>query len=420
MKGIKTLFGVLAVAGLLFSGSAFAQENGNRDENGKIVRGPYETNGFWDNWFIGVGGGVQTAVDIFGTNWKNDTFKCLYGGIAADLFVGKWITPTVGVRVGYKGLTNGTHPLQGLDAPTTKMGASTNAFVNAGYWQHAIHADFLWNISNSFSGYKETRFWDVIGYFQAGVVNFKTTDKPMLKNGLGYEAGFGFINDFRLGKHVDLYLDLSLPVVRDYELGITGDRSAKVDTDVKKFLDRYGFLPSATLGLIFNLGRTNFDRHSSVTPVVIPVPFTTEQYNALKARVEELEKENAALKDEIEALKNQAPDTVYVGTNNVESPAYAFFEMGSAKLSDREKLHLDFFCDNVVANLADDKGLLVSGSADSKTGSAKRNTQLSEQRANAVKDYLVKKGVAADRIETEVLGGIAGDIEARRVVVSVK
>ena len=43
MKGIK-FFGVLAAASLLFSVSAFAQEDANRDENGKVVRGAYETN----------------------------------------------------------------------------------------------------------------------------------------------------------------------------------------------------------------------------------------------------------------------------------------------------------------------------------------------------------------------------------------
>ena len=41
MKGIKAIFGALAVAGLLsFSFSANAQENGNRDENGKAVKVP--------------------------------------------------------------------------------------------------------------------------------------------------------------------------------------------------------------------------------------------------------------------------------------------------------------------------------------------------------------------------------------------
>lgn len=407
MKGIKTLFGVLAVAGLLFSGNVFAQENGNRDENGKVVRGPYETNNFWDNWFIGIGGGVQTTYGIKNSLLPFTNPRALYGGWLGEIQVGKWLTPSVGLRLVDEIGRNQVFPKEGKTA------------YNGGaqYWQGYLHFDVMWNVSNAWGGYKETRFWDVIPYFQAGVVGQNKVDgfvlKDVFKNTeMDFAAGFGIINDFRLGKRVDLYLDLSLPVYRSANFAINPEEGGKIAS--------IGFLPAAKLGLIFNLGRTNFDRHSSVTPVVIPVPFTTEQYNALKARVEELEKENAALKDEIEALKNQAPDTVYVGTNNVESPAYAFFEIGSAKLTDREKLHLDFFCDNVVANLADDKGLLVSGSADSKTGSAKRNTQLSEQRANAVKDYLVKKGVAADRIETEVLGGIAGDYEARRVVVTVK
>ncbi|MBQ4287703.1 MAG: OmpA family protein [Bacteroidales bacterium] len=283
----------------------------------------------------------------------------------------------------------------------------------------------MWNLSNAFSGYKETRFWDIIAYVQGGVIDFtnfqagqgffenlsKTSD-------FQWTMGFGFINDFRLGKRVDLYLDFSFPILPSHVYGITNGHPT--DYTFKESFGKFAIKPEAKLGLIFNLGRTNFDRHSSVTPVIIPLPFTEDDYNALKKRVDELEKENAALKEEIEALKNQAPDTVYVGSNNVESPAYAFFEIGSAKLTDREKLHLDFFCDNVVANLDEEKGLLVTGSADSGTGSAKRNQQLSEQRAKAVKDYLVKKGVAEDRIEVESLGGIEGAVESRRVIVSVK
>ena len=52
MKGIKILLGALAAAGLLFSVSANAQENANRDADGNVVRGPYETNGIWDNTFM--------------------------------------------------------------------------------------------------------------------------------------------------------------------------------------------------------------------------------------------------------------------------------------------------------------------------------------------------------------------------------
>ena len=100
MKGIKFILGTLAVAGLLgFSFTASAQENGNRDENGNIVRGSYETNGFWDNWFIGLGAGANTVAG------ENVNFKP-FGGLAVDVNLGKWFTPTVGARIGYKGLKN--------------------------------------------------------------------------------------------------------------------------------------------------------------------------------------------------------------------------------------------------------------------------------------------------------------------------
>ena len=39
--------------------AAAAQEAGIRDAQGKVVRGPYETNRMFDNVFIGVAGGVN-------------------------------------------------------------------------------------------------------------------------------------------------------------------------------------------------------------------------------------------------------------------------------------------------------------------------------------------------------------------------
>lgn len=386
MKAIKFFVGALAAASLLgFSFSANAQENGNRDENGKVVRGAYETNRAFDNWFIGLGAGANTL--------GNRHSDLGFGGIAVDGFVGKWFTPSVGARIGYKGLQN-----------SLNLNSSESAtLTDDKFFQHYIHTDLMWNFSNAVSGYKETRVWDLIPYAHAGLVligqdGYKGEE-------LGY--GFGLINDFRLGNRVDLYLDASAAVV--------ADRDFQVATD-----GTHAILPSLTAGLIFNLGKTNFDRHSSVTPVVVPVPFTVDQYNALKDRVAALEKENAALKDEIERLKNQAPDTVYVQNDAVESGCYTFFDLGSATISAREKMHLDFYADAVAARLGDDQSLTVTGSADKGTGSAATNQKLAEQRANAVKNYLVKKGVASEKIETIVLGGIEGKSDARRVVTTVK
>jgi len=61
MKRLNLILGAAALiaVSLTASPAVMAQENGNRDEYGKIVRGPYETNRFGDNWFITVGGGIN-------------------------------------------------------------------------------------------------------------------------------------------------------------------------------------------------------------------------------------------------------------------------------------------------------------------------------------------------------------------------
>ena len=98
MKRLNFILGAAALAAVAMTASPVlnAQENGNRDENGKIVRGPYETNRFGDNWFIGAGGGINV--------FMNDGYKVNIGP-SIDASVGKWFTPSVGMRVGYSGFT---------------------------------------------------------------------------------------------------------------------------------------------------------------------------------------------------------------------------------------------------------------------------------------------------------------------------
>ena len=67
MKRLKLFLGAAALAAVALTASPAvnAQENGNRDENGRIVRGPYQTNAFGDNWFIGAGGGIKVTPIAF-------------------------------------------------------------------------------------------------------------------------------------------------------------------------------------------------------------------------------------------------------------------------------------------------------------------------------------------------------------------
>ena len=360
MKSIKTILGALAVASLLsVSFSANAQENGNRDENGNVVRGSYESNKFWDNWFIGVGAGVNATVG------SNMNFNI--GGLAVDVNAGKWLTPTFGLRAGYRGIQNGIDLKDGL-----------RTAIKDGEWnQHFFHVDAMWNMFESIDGYKETRFYNLIPYAQFGLLHLTGNAK---NNEFG--AGAGLLNTFRLGERVDLFVDLSYVLSRGEIYKVNGKK--------------YANLLSGTAGLIFNLGKTNFDRHSSITPVVVPLPFTLDQYNALQDRVNALEAENAALKNEIAALKAKTPEVVYKDVA-VSTPATLYFDSNSAKLSVREKAHLDYYIENVLANTSNK--VTVYGHADKKTGTEAINNKIAGKRAQVVKDYLVSKGVDEARIE---------------------
>lgn len=363
MKFFRTILGTATVVALLaFSSDVFAQENGNRDENGQIVRGAYVTNTWDSNWFVGAGAGINS---FYG---KGMDAKA---GIAVDAFVGKWFTPCIGARLGWKGLNDKIEAKSGYTTPSEKFNLNE------------VKADFLWNVSNAFSGYKETRIWDVILYPSVAYVHAK-------KNGLSnkeYGVGAGMINDFRLCKHLDLYVDLSVLATKNDLFG------------VKPNDKRVGVLPSATVGLLVNLGnesKRGFNRLSSVMPVVVPVPFTTDQYNALQDKVVALEKENADLKDKIQELQARGPEKVFV-ESKVITPATLYFEIGQTKLSDRELAHLDYYAENVLAGT--DQKITITGSSDKETGSAKRNQYLSEKRAEFVHNLLVSKyGISEDQI----------------------
>lgn len=353
MKGIKTILGVLAAATLLtVSFNASAQENANRDADGNIVRGAYETNGLWDNWFLDLGAGINTVYD---SGFKG------HMGLATEINLGKWITPVSGIRFGWHGLSN---------EPNGAWDGTAREHVAFNYF----HGDYMLNISNLFSGYKETRTWDIIPYLTTGVLVTGNGDgefKGYLSN-YEYAAGAGLRNEFRLGSRWNFNVDLQWLV-----------GSAKNYSHDGRFIN----FPSVLGGFSYNLSKkANFDRHDSITPVIIPLPFTEDDYNALKDKCAALEKENAALKDKIAELEAREPETKYVEVG--VSSATIYFDMGQTTVSDREKAHLEYFANEVDK----EKELVVVGSADLGTGSAKRNEYLANKRAEAVKALLENAG----------------------------
>jgi outer membrane protein OmpA-like peptidoglycan-associated protein len=123
-------------------------------------------------------------------------------------------------------------------------------------------------------------------------------------------------------------------------------------------------------------------------------------------------------------LANQPKPETKIIEKTVEVVATAqsvFFNIGSSRIASRKDLvNVKEVAEYAKAN---GKTIVVTGYADSKTGSASFNQKLSEKRANAVAEELVKMGVDRNNIVVEAKGGvdmIAPFSYNRRVTVKVQ
>jgi outer membrane protein OmpA-like peptidoglycan-associated protein len=81
--------------------------------------------------------------------------------------------------------------------------------------------------------------------------------------------------------------------------------------------------------------------------------------------------------------------------------AQVFFKINSAKLRTEDKPTLNRLATTLLAH--PEISLLITGHAD-KTGNLALNQKLSGQRVNAVRSYLLKKGVASTQVTMQSLG----------------
>ena len=241
MKGLLTASLALVAAGVM------AQENGNRDEQNRVVRGPYETNRFFDNIFIGVAGGVNIY------HGENDSYGKFGKRLAPalDVNVGKWFTPSVGARIGYSGINAKGWTLGQTVYAKDVFDKKANIY-NEKFGVSYLHTDFLWNFSNAVSGYKETRTWNFVPFFGAGWArsygNGAHNDE--------FAMSIGLLNNIRLCNLLDLTLEARRMLVNQRFDGVSSGSKDEGMTSV-------------TMGLTFKLNRRNFKRAAApvdVTP----------------------------------------------------------------------------------------------------------------------------------------------------------
>lgn len=351
------------------------------------------TNSFWSNWYIQVG------VDMSLQNPYGKDFSDVFPNgksFGVDLAIGKWFTPGIGVR----GKLNWENGLLKANRPHNYW---TSDGDKGGYL--GMYFDTQFNLSNLLCGYNENRVWNLIAYPRMGVIRNYENNKYTPALGVGIE------NTWKVSKLVNIYLDAAYTFTTGAYSVVDNDHSS---TNINGIL-------SIDLGVQFNLGKSTWTKAVSV-----------DAYNALAASSEEA---LAKLRSDLDAERRRNEDlqarlakapkntAAAAATQTVIASAASsvFFNINSSKIvSKKDLINLE-----AVAAAAKNSSakVLVTGTADSKTGSSAYNQKLSEARAKAVADELVNLGVSRDKIEVKGIGGV-NDVTPynlnRRAIVELK
>ncbi len=355
-------------------------------------------NSFWSNWYVQFG--VDMALqDQYGYKFFEDVFP---GGksFGVNLAVGKWFSPEVGARLKVQ-WENG---LLKSERPDAGHNYFTPDADKGGY--AAIFFDPQFNMSNIICGYNADRVWNVIAYPRMGLYrNFAT-------NNYGPFVGAGLQNMWKLNDNFNVYLDVAYNATTGsfFEGSLISPSAvdgAKIQGNI-----------TAEVGVQFNLGTSTWEKAISV-----------DAYNALAASSEEalakllsdVDRERQVNAD-LRARLARAPKTeAKVEKVIAASTTSVFFSINSSKINSKK----DLINLEALATAAKQAGckVVVTGAADSKTGSAAYNQKLSEARAKTVADELIKLGVNSSNIETRGIGGV-GDVAPynlnRRAIIELK
>ena len=360
---MKKFLIMLAIAGV--SLTSMAQETETTTEKYSVA-----TNSFWSNWF--VQGGVQWTAFYssleHGFDTSNNPLKSFRSNPQASVAIGKWFTPGLGLRTKVSGIWGK---------------ANGDSFK---YWN--AQEQVLFNLSNMFCGYNPKRVYNCIPFAGAGFARNMSSD--MYAMGMS----IGLLNEFNINKRVAINLELGWNRLENdfYSEGHANNGPRGWDSH-----DNYLY---AELGLTLNIGKTGWAKVPDVDAIKA---LSQAPIDALNAQLADSKSENERLK----AMLNEKPKEVAMPESIkqfITTPVSVFFNIGKTDVANpKDLVNVEALAKYAKTN---NSKIMVTGFADSATGTPQINQKLSVKRAEIVKGELIKMGVPADNISTQAHGGV--------------
>ena len=379
------------ICALFIGQSAFAQQA----QEVTYVEDPsqgYLFNKFSDNWFITGEGGVGFYMSPGDTNrdWYNRLSP------AASIYVGKWFSPEIGVRLGVNWLQ-----CKGLSSTPDGTGIEWDKPMIDGMYQQKYSEvgpvfDVMFNLTNIVCGYKPNRWYNLSmyvgggGYWSMSKTFPENIDKTedvgsALKDGWDFNDDRvitfrgGIINSFNISKQVQLALDIRYSGIDNHK-DEPGMGWNKTSHDLQAYL-----------------GVTYLFKKREWNAPIVPVCPEPEDCDPLRARLQAADARIADLEKQLkDCLEKPVPEPVVE-----EAPlATIYYPINVSKLTKKDVILLEAIADVMKAN--PDTEYVITGWADNYTGNDKINTRLRQNRVDGVKKQLVKFGVPASQVEATI------------------
>jgi len=358
----------------------------------------YLFNRMRDNWFIQADGGVGLMMSPYDRHEK-------FGhrlGAKADIFVGKWFSPLLGLRFGgdfeqMKGATfvGNKHA---LGYRNWSYFLDNNEYVPQHFNNIGLVGDVLFNVSNWLVGYKPNRFYNCIFYVGMAVnwVYARDGAHGPWKYGAGddpnhcrnYSMQAGLLNSFAITRRIDVNLDIRFDLMQEHVDG----------ADI--WYKTWNEYPGLLVGLTYKLGKTDWN-----PPVQVVCPdwkYTDADGDALVADLNDANRKIADLENQLRKCLEKKAEPLDEGGPSEAPLATIYFPINRTDVLGVQR--------NVVEAVAEvmkneNRNYMLTGWADNYTGNDVINVRLRKGRVATVKNELVKKGVADSRLETQINNG---------------